>query len=168
MKKRYWRFMSEKKYYLEYIGLHHHRNVVIERWLNIFLAVISTGSVAAFFAWEKYAWIWGTIIILSQAVTAAKPYLPFYNRINELDKALIVFGSLYDKIEEKWYTIQNDNLSDEKINKLLYKYNKQWNKEDAKYLIKDSLPRKEKFVKQADDQANNYFELTFGGYENEE
>lgn len=35
--------MTQMKFHLIYLGYHYHRTTTIERWLNIILAVISTG-----------------------------------------------------------------------------------------------------------------------------
>src|SRR3954470_19541033 len=45
--------------------------------LSLFLALTSTGSVAAWAIWKDYPNVWGLIIALSQVAQVAKPLIPF-------------------------------------------------------------------------------------------
>ena len=162
MKERYWRNLLDKKFYLEYLGVHFRTNVIIQRVLSIFLAVISTGSLATLFIWEKYSLAFSSLLVATQVLTAALPYLPFEKRKSELEKCISTMTLLYDELEENFYNALNE-WDDEKINAWLYDFNKQWDKENDKFLEGDSLPRKKKYVKIADDATNQYFDLIFGG-----
>lgn len=42
------------------------------------------------------------ILALAQIVTAAKPYLPFQNCMNEIDKGLVTLNLIYNDIEKEW------------------------------------------------------------------
>ena len=73
---RYWSMMTDKKFALIYLGLHYHKNVQIERLMNIILAIISTGSLGALLFFDQHQYILTIILALAQIVTAARPYLP--------------------------------------------------------------------------------------------
>lgn len=163
MIQRYWNKMTQMKFHLIYLGYHYHRTTTIERWLNIILAVISTGSLAGLFLSYSTQKIWAIVLILSQAITAAKPYLPFESRIRELDKGIGALDVVYEEVEEQWNKVLSGIYDDSKINELIYKYEKQWDKIDATMLIGDSLPRKKRLIEMADKEKNQYFELMFGG-----
>ena len=114
------------------------------------------------FIWEKYSLAFSSLLVATQVLTAALPYLPFEKRKSELEKCISTMTLLYDELEENFYNALNE-WDDEKINAWLYDFNKQWDKENDKFLEGDSLPRKKKYVKIADDATNQYFDLIFGG-----
>jgi hypothetical protein len=160
--------MSDKKFHILYLGEHHHRCITIERFINIGLAIISTGSLGGFFLWNTVQMLWATILVLAQVVTAIKPYLPYAKRSQEIEKSIIELTTIYEEIEEKWNDIYKDKIDDDDINTLYYQFCKKWDKADAKYLVDDSLPRIEKFVNKASKENELYFKNTFGGNYNEQ
>ena len=163
MAERYWHLMTDKKFALIYLGLHYHRNVKIERWLDIILAVISTGSLGALFVLDEYQFVLTVILALAQVATAARPYLPYQYRVKELDKGITLLNALYNEIEKKWFLISDGKLSDDEINELYYKYLKKWDELDSEILKKDSLPRRKNMINIAQEEKNQYFEVMFGG-----
>lgn len=163
MTERYWRMMTDKHFHLIYLGLHHHRNVIIERWLDIILAVISTGALGALIFCEEMQIILTVILALAQIVTAARPYLPFRNRMNALDKGICHLNIIYYKIESNWNKIVVSEMDDAEVNSLYYDFLKEWDKVDSNILKRDSLPRKKKFIEQASQENKEYFSIMFGG-----
>lgn len=163
MAERYWKMMTDKKFALIYLGLHYHRNVKIERWMDIALAVISTGSLGALFIFDEHQKILAIILALAQIVTAARPYLPYQYRLKEIDKGILPLNVLYNEIEKKWHCIASGNLSDDEINDLYYDFLRRWDEIDAEILKKDSLPRRQKMINTADKEKNQYFSVMFGG-----
>ena len=103
------------------------------------------------------------ILALAQIVTAAKPYLPFQSRMNEIDKGLVALNLIYNDIEKEWNSIFNGEYDEHTINQLYYDLSKRWEKADAEILKNDSLPQKEKLILKADKEKNHYFEVMFGG-----
>ena len=49
-----------------------------DRNINIFLAVASSGSIAAWVVWNRFPFVWGAIIASSQVITVIKPYFPYF------------------------------------------------------------------------------------------
>jgi len=150
------------KFHLIYIGYHYRRNVCIERAINILLAIISTGSLAGLFN-STYPRFWAAILVITQVLTAAKPYLPYSMRITELDKEITSLGIIYNEVEKGWRNVFTGTYSDSKINEIIYDYEKKWEAICAEILKGDSLPRKEEFIKLADNENHRYFEALFGG-----
>lgn len=163
MKQRYWFFLTQKKYTLFYLAEHLNESIRIERYMNIGLAVISTGSLAGLFAWPAAQFFLTIILALAQIVTAARPYLPYEKRVSELEKGISALNVVYAQIEEQWDTISGDELSDAEINELYYKYEHMWNEIDSKLLKADMLPVKQAIKDKAEEAKNNYFSVMFGG-----
>ena len=160
---RYWRLMVHKKFHIIYMDLHHNRCVTIERYISLVLAVISTGSLAGLFISRDMQYFLGILLAIAQIVTAAKPYLPFQNRINEIEKDLAGLNLIYMDIEKDWLIISNGELTEKEINEKYYYYDKKWFDYDNKYLQRDSLPLNEKIREKATKEMNNYFDSHFNG-----
>lgn len=167
MAERYWAMMTDKHFHLMYLGLHHHRNVVIERWLDIILAVTSTGALGALIMCDEMQIVLTMILAITQIVTSARPYLPFHKRMDELDKGISHLNLLYYKIESKWNVIASGEMDDDEINSLYYETLKEWDEMDSKILKRDSLPRKKKFIERASEANEQYFNIMFGGNTND-
>lgn len=163
MRAQYWNMMTQKKYHLFYLSYHLNLYVKIERWLNIFLAIVSTGSLVGLFACEEYQKVLAAILALAQIVTAARPYFPFAKRIKDLDKGITLLTKVYSSIEKEWNDINIEDIDDSKINDILYKFAKEWDDVDAEILKKDSLPFIKKFYEKAAEENERYFKNMFGG-----
>lgn len=154
--------MTQKKYALCYLGCHFNGCVKLERVANIVLAIISTGALAGLFISKQYRFVLTIILALAQVYTAARPYLPYENRIKELEKGLFSLNRLYLEIEEHWQEVSSGKLSDEDINILIFKFEKKWLEIDAEVLKQDALPRKRKYADMAEEEKNNYFRILYG------
>lgn len=163
MKTQYWAMMTQKKYHLFYLGYHLNLYVKIDRWMNIILAVISTGSLVGLFTSDTYQKLLAVILALTQVVTAASPYLPFEKRIKELDKGIALLTQAYTAIEKDWNTINIEDSNDAEINEKLYEHVRKWEDIDGEILKRDSLPFVEKFYNKAADDNERYFNNRFGG-----
>ena len=150
------------KFHLIYIGYHYRRNICIERVINILLAIVSTGSLGGLFltSFQKTSAI---ILVLTQVLTAAKPYLPYSTRITELDKEITSLGIIYSEVERKWRDVFSGKYDENEVNEIIYDYVKKWDAIVVENLKGDSLPRKKKFIEQANEENHLYFESMFGG-----
>ena len=167
MVERYWAMMTDKHFDLVYLGLHHHRNVLIERWLDIILAVTSTGALGALIICDEMQIVLTIVLAITQVITSVRPYMPFHNRMDALDKGISQLNVLYNKIESKWNQIATGKMDDEEINRLYYEVQKEWEEIESKILKKDSLPRKSKFIERANEENEKYFNVIFGGNAND-
>lgn len=165
MRAQYWVMMTQKKFHLFYLGYQLGLYVKIERWMNVILAIISTGSLIGLFAWDEGQKILAIILALAQIVTAARPFLPFERRVNELDKGILLLNRVYSDIEKKWNEINIEGVEDSQINEFYYNYLKQWEEVDGEILQKDSLPYIEKYYTKAGEDNERYFINLFGGNE---
>lgn len=161
MQKRYWEFMVQKKFHIIYMGKHLSKCICIERWLNISLAIISTGSLAGLFITKQLQLILGIFLAISQIITAARPYLPYANRIKEIEADIAGLSLIYTDIEKDWYYVSNGQLTEEEINTKCYEYNKKWSDYDGQFLQNDSLPRNESIRDEATKDTNEYFGKLF-------
>ena len=163
MKERYWSLMTQKKFALLYLGCHLHKCVLIERWTNIILAVISTGSLAGLIFNENARVVLTCILAITQVFTAAKPYLPYEKRLRELDKGIPLLTMVYMEMEKDWNRIFDEEPSEDEINKIYYKHAKKWEEVDSDILKGDVLQYRKKYESLAHAEKEKYFKNMFGG-----
>ncbi len=82
-----------------------------DRNLNIFLALTSSGSVAAWAFWERFPGIWAFIIVLAQLVNLLKPFFPFSKICKEINEKQRLFQEHLLNYEKLWEAIQNNDIN---------------------------------------------------------
>ncbi len=84
-----------------------------DRNINIFLAIVSSGSIAAWVVWDNNSLIWGGIIAVSQVLTVIKPYFPYLKYIKELKMRSIKIDFINIELEKLWYKMESGKTSEE-------------------------------------------------------
>lgn len=98
-----------------------------QRWdrnTNIFLAIASSGSIAAWAIWQVHPMIWGLIIAVSQVLTVLKPYFPYFKYVKELNSKSFSVELLNIDIEQLWYKVQNGKISEDDAIKVYFNFRK--------------------------------------------
>ena len=162
MQSTYWNKMTQYKYEIFYLENYLGRNVKIDRMIHICLAIASASSIAAWAHWQKLAFVWGLIIVVSQVVSAID-YLPYKKRIKEISDLLNEFSIIYNNVEKDWQKVANGSLSEDDINDLCYSYSGEWIKADNKFFKDDHLPQNKDCKECAENMKNSYFNCVFGG-----
>ena len=101
-----------------------------QRWdrnINIFLALTSSGSIAAWAIWKKYEITWGIIIAMSQIVTVIKPYFPYYKYVKELNAKSLKIENLNIEFERLWDKLQRGKLDEDQAADIYYSLQKEGN-----------------------------------------
>lgn len=172
MQARYWRLLTDKRYKLIYINEYSDQCIKLQRMINVFLAITSSGAIAAWAIWKDYPFIWAGIIAISQVITAIKPYLPFEKRIEVMDEIIVQFTRLCNEMEAKWFYIANGTMTEEQINELYYDIEKRWTDIENGSLRGDSIPADPRLAAIANKKKDEYFDLLFNkkdcGFDREE
>lgn len=157
----YWSFMLNCHFGLQYVQRHRRANWKLERFLDIFLAIASTGSLAVLLAWDK-AQIASTIIItVSQIFSSIRPYLPSGRRVEALAGIVSLMSKEYNKIENDYRSLCLKKATEEDIADLLHSHTNTWRELDTE--VGDlMLSHKEKYIKYATNESAMYFKLMFG------
>lgn len=77
LRKRIWDSLSDSvsnSYYTAFAAKFYQK---WDLWMNIFLVLATSASVAAWVAWEAVPWLWPLIIAAAQIVQLVKPYIGF-------------------------------------------------------------------------------------------
>ena len=158
---RYWQELYDLKVHATYLEIYLLKTEKIDKIVNAFLAVASSGSIAGWAIWKEYQIVWASIIVLSQFINAIKPFLPFSSRIKTISKALKEMELLSIEYEEKWFYIAEGEKTTEETHILRFEMKKKKLKIMTKYFTVDILPDNEKYLEEAENiiQTNieNYY-----------
>lgn len=158
MQSRYWKYMVQLKAWIYYIDLYADHSYKWDKRINIYLAVTSSSSIAAWAIWSQCGFLWGFLIALSQVITAIKPHLPFAKRLESLGKITNQLQVLFNQADYEWYKVSSGEFTEEEINKRLHKLKEQYSKTVGIALEETLLPENEQFRDLADAKTEEYFQ----------
>ena len=96
----------------------------LDRNVNIFLALASSGSIAAWAVWKEFPLVWSSIIALSQVIMAIKPFFPYYKITKELNSRCLKTDLLNIEYERFWNKIQRGKMTEDEMEQDYYDYRK--------------------------------------------
>lgn len=157
MREQFWKFYTRTKFELYYFIEYMNDSYRWSRYLDGFLALASSGSIAAWAAWNEVPILWAVIVAASQVAGALKQYLPFAKRVQALTGLIPRLEALVDDIGHMWYKVDSKTLTDEQINDLVYGYEKNCTDMSGKYLNGVYLPERADLSRAAQARADKYF-----------
>lgn len=89
--------MVQIKAWTFYLDIYAEDSYKWDRRINIYGAIASSSSIAAWTIWRSWSFIWAAIIAISQVLTAIKQYLPFGRRLKYLQPFIEDMKLLYLK-----------------------------------------------------------------------
>jgi len=163
---RYWKELYQLKVHLNYLELYLQRSEIIDRYLNIFLAISSSSSIAGWAIWQSGAIVWAIIIALSQVINVIKNLLPFKTRMKSLSGIANEFGEIDIYAEQKWFDVSEGKLTEEEIHNLQFSIRQKKTKSLKKHLGNCTLPENSILMSKAQKATDIYFN-NFYSVENE-
>lgn len=112
MKDHIWADLCDWKFKSYLLGILEYKYQKWDRNLNVFLAIVSSSSVATWAIWKKFDLIWGIIIMASQVINAAKPYFPYFKVVRELNIKSKELDFIAIDIESLWYNYQKREIDE--------------------------------------------------------
>ena len=161
MQEKYWRYMVQIKAWIFYLDLYEESSYKWNRRINVFSAVVSSTSIAAWAIWQQFSLLWSIIIAISQVLNAIKVYLPYNIRLKLIASLMDDLKYLYNKMEYNWLKVSNGELTEEEINELLYTFKNEYTGIENKNMKEEILLDNENFKKEADQKTDFYFENNF-------
>ncbi|MEL1244217.1 hypothetical protein AAEO56_08100 [Flavobacterium sp. DGU11] len=125
MRDRFWATFINYKYKGFVIELLYCKYQRWERNINVFLAIASSSSIAAWALWKELDWLWAGIIASSQLINAIKPFFPYNKYVKELGSKFLKMENLTIECEKLWDKIQNDTITEEETSKKYYEFKKE-------------------------------------------
>jgi hypothetical protein len=153
---RYWNQLKEFRTHVLYLNEY---TIISEKWdraINIFLAITSSSSIAAWAIWQRYQIVWAVIIALSQILMAIKPLLPYKQRLKLLNELNDNMQEISLECEKGWFSVAEDELTEKQIHELNFNFrNKAMTAENhcLKHIV---LPKKKKILENAEKEADLY------------
>ncbi len=130
----------------------------------MFLALASSGSIAAWAVFQKWPFLWGLIIAALQVATAIKDFLPYKKRLKIINGGLIYdLEDILNECEKRWFDVSNGVLTESEINDLHFEFRTRKTKTIKKHVANETLPIKTKYFEKAEEFTNNYFNNFFRG-----
>ena len=161
MQEKYWRYMVQIKAWIFYLDLYAEDSYKWDKRINIFGAIASSTSIAAWTIWSQLSYVWSVIIAVSQVLTAIKSFMPYSRRLKILVPFMEDLKFLYNKIEYNWFKVASGELSEDEINELLYAFKDDFASIENKNLKEGTLLENNKFKTIADKKTDVYFENNF-------
>lgn len=161
MQEKYWKYMVQIKAWIFYLDLYEENSYKWERRINIFSAVASSTSIAAWALWQQMSYIWSLIIAISQVLNAIKGFMPYNRRLKTIIPFMEDLKFLYNKIEYNWFKVSDGDLTEEEINELLYAFKNEYTNIENKNLKEETLLENQKIKKLADCKVETYFQNNF-------
>lgn len=158
MQERYWKYMVQLKAWIFYVDEYINVSYKWDRRINVFVAITSSSSIAAWAIWSRYSFLWALLIAMSQVIVAIKPHLPFSKRIETLSRVSTLLQTLFNKADYQWYKISNGDLSESEINDSLFDLRRQYLETVGKELSIISLPEKEALKRTSDSKVTSFFQ----------
>jgi len=106
---RFWKELHQLRVHVYYLEIYHEKSELINKAINIFLAITSSSSICGWAIWSRYDFIWAIIIALSQLINAIKHFLPYRNRLKSLRSILFEFEELLTSSEMRWFDVAEAN-----------------------------------------------------------
>ena len=135
---------------------------VIDRRMNVFLALASSGSIASWAIWEEFNFIWALIIAISTVINVIKPYFPYHKYVNEISKMSAQLDNLSWEYENLWFKFDRDKINEEQCFKLYMDLKKRLNdvlKFSEETIITENIKIESKTNKLMDIYLRNDFNI---------
>lgn len=161
MQEKYWRYMVQIKAWIFYLDLYGEDSYKWEKRINVFSAIASSTSIAAWAICTQLSFVWSLIIAISQVFSAIKEFMPYSKRLKAIVPFMEDLKFLYNKIEYNWFKVASGDMAEEEINEVLYEFKNEYTNIENKHLKDKTLLENENFKKKSDIKTNAYFENNF-------
>lgn len=163
---RYWNLLKELKAQVVYLHSYAASDEFKDKSINVFLAIASSSSIAAWAIWKEHQIVWAFIIAVSQVVTAVKPFLPFRQRLKAVAELNTHIQAIFLNAEQGWYKVSEGLLSEEEIHNETSRFKDKILSAERSCLNGTLLPKKTKLKKSAEEDADEYFTINYLGVNN--
>ena len=95
--------------------------------INVFLAIATSGSIAAWAIWKEFPIIWASVIALSHVVNVIRPFFPYSRYTKILNDKYLLSQNLFLDYERVWYQIEKAKLTEDAIAEKYFELSKKQN-----------------------------------------
>jgi hypothetical protein len=132
-----------------------------DRNINVFLAIASSTSIAAWAIWKVTPIIWASIIAVSQVLTVVKPYFPYFKYVKEFNLKCVRLELMNIEYERLWHRLQNKKVTDDEADEQYFELRKQTSEilnfsDDTIFEVTPLIEKK------ANEMMKNYLQTNYG------
>lgn len=109
MKKAIWTSMLDADLNARYWKCLVNRYSLRDRGLKIFLALMTSGTVAGWSLWEAVPWLWKSLSSASAIVAISLPIFNFQKSIEQMSYLSGKWGELRIEYEDLWLSVRNNS-----------------------------------------------------------
>ena len=160
---RFWKQLFQLKHDIEYLRLYSEDSVRKEKIVSAAIAILSSGSVAAWLLIGKIEILWATIIVVTQLVNAIRPYLPYQRRVKHTAEQATELEGLFLYAERRWPEVFERELENKEIHRLSMDIEQQRTQFERNHFRGDPLPENKKHHRNAKERSEAYFRTFYGG-----
>jgi len=120
-----WYLLVDSKTNEKYSSLVVKKYQIFDLLLNIFLALATSSSIAAWAIWNKFPALWILIIGISQVLMIVKPYFLFPKYIKVFNEKSIRWQQMTVELEHLWYELNEENIDEKKASKTYFEFKRQ-------------------------------------------
>lgn len=154
---RYWNELVFLKRDAVYMRFYAEQSERFDRSVEIIKAVAGVGSLGSWAIFQTYPFIWSTIIVLSQLLTALKDVLPYKTTLKATSVLANELDLLALQAEADWFGVANGQLDEEQIHNLRMSFKRHVNAVERESFGVRQLATNAKLVAKANLVAENYF-----------
>jgi hypothetical protein len=160
---RYWTQLKHLRTHVFYLHLYATKADRNDKLVNIFLAVASSSSIAAWALWQEYKLLWAFIIAAAQVVTAVKPFLPFRQRVKAVTALNDSLQTIALESERYWFHVSEGLFGDEEIHDKVIDIAGKISKAEQKCMSGVVLPHDKGILSSAEIEADKYLRSHYHG-----
>lgn len=157
----YWREMIELKVAAAYIRRYRDDVGTWMTRLDTLKAIASSGGIAAWAIWRQYAFVWGTIIALSQVADALKEVFPFAKVHKAAGDHSAALSSMLIDAQLEWENISCGQYTEQQISIRRHKLMKPQLDAERK-AFPNGLGGNDRLFADAQAEAKEYFAVMYG------
>lgn len=158
-----WVQLYRMKTHAVYADLLLAKTEAVDRSIKIFLAIVSSGSIAGWAIWKNADFLWGVIIAASQVLSAIREYLPYKERMKALSALARELDELATHTEIKWLEITAGELTDKEMRKLHADMLIKASGAAQKHFPNSAIPNVPTLMSEAEATATRYLEAHING-----
>jgi hypothetical protein len=160
MQDRIWTNLANIKFKCIYTGKVSKRSYHVGNMYSIFLALTSAASVATWAIWDRFPFVWASIIAFSQVLHIVKPHILFIKNDREFIEQSLLYGALYLSYEKLWYDNRKEEADENQIEARFYNLRKKEHVINTRFK-QVVCPIFKRLIKSSDEETNRYLETNF-------
>ena len=120
MRTRLWNNLSNIKFKALYTYEWSRKATFFGNVYSLFLALTSSGCVAAWAFWQDNPNVWASIVTFAQVLHIAKPYIPLIRNDKSFLEMSFGFEALYLQYEKLFYELDAGRITEEDVEEAFY------------------------------------------------